>query len=229
MKKEINIFATYKPIIMMDKKEPFAITAMGCTIFRESKRSSSFPKREICIEKKETDFVIEYAIWYDYDIQHLYELEHVWVYVGHDGSVKKVEGSFHGKYLNMVDIENGEPVLYKETHPVVFAQPGKHALVPDPRMIRVIPDWEESCLKKAGCDGVLVQDMFADKIQTDEKLQKMTEVYIKETYGFQPSMEFEPFSLPEEKLMSWEGLKESIPQRVNQQIDVIKQYFFNKN
>ncbi len=225
MSTDLELMAAYKPVIMLDKKEPFVITAMGCTIFRETKKSDSFPKREIVINKEEVDFAIEYAIWYDFDIQHLYELEHVWVYVDHNGKVKKVEASFHGKFLNMVDLENGELILEDGTHPVVYAQPGKHALVPDPRVIRMIPAWLESCQEMAGVDGVLVQDMFEDQIHTDDDLQKMTETYIKEVFGFRPSMEFVPFNLENEKLMSWEELKQSIPDRVNKQIAVIKNYF----
>lgn len=226
---EINmeLIKKYIPVVMMDLREPFEIDAMAYTVFQETKRSSSFPKRMVEIKPEKTAFAIEYAIWYDYDIQHLYELEHVWVYVGHDGAVQKVEASFHGKYLNMVDLETGEANLWEETHPVVYSQPGKHALVPDKRVIPMIPDWKESCMEKAGLDGVLVQDMFEREIHTDEELQRMTERYIKEVYGFVPSMEFRPFLLEGDKLMTWEELKESIPGRVNRQIEVIRGYFNN--
>ena len=33
--------------------------------------------------------LIEYAVYMDYDIQHLYELEHMWVAVGEDGTTVK--------------------------------------------------------------------------------------------------------------------------------------------
>ena len=213
----------YKPIIMKDKKEPFDITAMGYTVFRETKQSDSFPKRVVKVENG-VQYVIEYAIWYDFDIQHLYELEHVWVYVGSDGSVLKVEGSFHGKYLNMVDLDTGEAVVSESVHPVVFAQPGKHALVPEPRVIRMIPGWRESCLEEAGEAGVLVQDMFRDSIRTDEELQVKTQRYIRENYGFVPSMEFEPFIIEDSEIMTWEELKETIPLRVNKQIEKIREW-----
>lgn len=224
---EVNmeLIKKYIPVVMMDLKEPFKIDAMAYTVFQETKRSSSFPKRMVEIEPAKTAFAIEYAIWYDYDIQHLYDLEHVWVYVGHDGAVQKVEASFHGKYLNMVNLETGETNLWEETHPVVYSQPGKHALVPDKRVIPMIPDWKESCMEKAGLDGVLVQDMFETEIHTDEELQSMTERYIKEVYGFVPSMEFRPFLLEVGKLMTWEELKDSITGRVNRQIEVIRGYF----
>lgn len=213
----------YKPVMMKDKKEPFDITAMGYTVFRETRQSDSFPKRVVKVEKG-VQFAIEYAIWYDFDIQHLYELEHVWVYVGNDGSVLKVEGSFHGKYLNMVDLDTGEAVVSESVHPVVYTQPGKHAIVSDPRVIRLIPGWRESCLEEAGEAGVLVQDMFCDRIHTDEELQAKTERYIRENYGFVPSMEFEPFIIEDSEIMTWEELKETIPLRVNKQIEKIKEW-----
>ena len=31
-----EIWEKYKPVIMQDKKEPFKITAAGCTVFRET-------------------------------------------------------------------------------------------------------------------------------------------------------------------------------------------------
>lgn len=158
-----EIWEKYKPVIMQDKKEPFQITAAGCTLFRETGQSSSFPKKKIRINKETTDCAIEYAIWYDYDIQHLYELEHVWVYVNHDGSVQKAEASFHGKYLNVEDL-----------------------------------------------------------------LQEMTEAYIKEQFGFRPSMEFVPFQLGDDMLMTWEELEETIPVRVNLQIERIREFFANQ-
>ncbi|MEY8353391.1 hypothetical protein AALB39_08535 [Lachnospiraceae bacterium 54-53] len=228
MNRDKEILTQYKPVIMLDKNEPFEIAAAGCTIFRESGSSPSFPKRRILVNKETLDYAIEYALWYDYDIQHLYELEHVWVYVNHDGSVQKVEASFHGKYLNMVDLKTGLPVLREATHPVVYAQPGKHALVPDPSVIRLIPDWWESCMERAGGDGVLVQDMFADQIRTDEELQSMAETYIKERFGFRPSMEFEPFRLEDDRLLNWKELAETIPDRVNRQIHGIREYFKGK-
>lgn len=221
--REKEVPVKYKPVIMRDKNEPFDIVAAGCTVFRETAQSSSFPKRKVCVERKTTAYVIEYAIWYDYDIQHLYDLEHIWVYVNHDGSVGKVEGSFHGKYLNMVDLEKGEPVLAGKTHPVVYAQPGKHAMVPDPRVVRLIPEWRESCMEEAGSAGVLVQDMFADRICTDDELQKMTERYIRERFAFRPAMEFSPVQLEDDMLMTWEELKELIPIRVNGEIEKIKE------
>lgn len=218
-----KMLETYSPIFMLDEKEPFAIKAIGCTIFTKTKRSDSFPKREICVDA-DTKCVIEYAIWFDYDIQHLYELEHVWVYVGNDMRVRKVEGSFHGKYLNVEDLDTQKPNLVNATHPLVYLQPGKHAVLADARLVRLVPEWKESCMEKAGEDGVACHEMFSGKIpKVEDALQEKVRQYIKETYSFEPSLVFKPFTPTRDLFMSWEELKQSIPQRIMTQLEYIKQ------
>ena len=76
--------------------------------------------------------IIEYGIWWDWEIQHLYELEAAWVYVG-DGSVLRVEASWHGRFHEML-IE-GKPPL-RGQRPVLYSQPGKHAFAPEAGMVR---------------------------------------------------------------------------------------------
>jgi putative hydrolase of the HAD superfamily len=73
----------HAPYIRFDDREPFLPSVVGYTIFRESGASASFP-RQIHLDA-EVATVIEYAIWWDWDIGHLYELEHVWVYVNPHG------------------------------------------------------------------------------------------------------------------------------------------------
>jgi hypothetical protein len=73
----------YAPIIQFDAHELFLRLAAGYTIFKNYNESLSFP-RQIELHKMghpEAAFAIEYAIWWDWDIQHLYELEHIWVYI----------------------------------------------------------------------------------------------------------------------------------------------------
>ena len=73
------------PTIRFDAREPFTPAAVGYTVFRESGRSPSFP-REIRLGAG-VAAVVEYAVWWDWDIQHLYELEHIWVYLSADGEL----------------------------------------------------------------------------------------------------------------------------------------------
>lgn len=226
---DIEIALKYKPNIRVDINEPFKITGIGYTIFRESKQSLSFPKRSIVIDEKKVDFVIEYSIWYDYDIQHLYDLEHLWIYVGFDGSVVDAEGSFHGKYLKMIDPETGKVILEDSVHLVVFSQPGKHAFLPMGNLIRLVPNWYEACNTLAGSDGVLVQDMFSDKIHTNKELQLKVEEYIKIKFGFEPSLKFKQIGCEDGLFMSYEELFLSIPDRVNTQIRKIEEFYGNED
>lgn len=210
----------YLPIIMVDEKEPFKIQAIGYTVFRNSIRSDSFPKRIIAADWNQVNCVIEYAIWFDYDIQHLYELEHVWIYVGKDGNVRKVEGSFHGKYLNMVNLDTGEPVLNEAGQAIVWMQPGKHALLPDPRLVKVVPEWEESCTVLAGADGLAVPDAFRGWLPPiDEAGQQRICDYIKTQYAFEPSLCFEEMKIDRGIVMPWRELRESIPNRLARELD----------
>lgn len=92
---EHALAARYAPIIQFDAREPFLPLAAGYTVFRTDADSPSFPRR---IELSPTGqppaaTAIEYAIWWDWDIGHLYELEHAWVYLDSDGQVVRAEAS----------------------------------------------------------------------------------------------------------------------------------------
>ena len=95
MSTEKDLAGRYLPVFMLDEREPFDMKAIGYTVFTENLRSDSFPKRVIGADWERTACVIEYEIWFDYDIQHLYELEHVWIYLGKDGSVDTRESTLH--------------------------------------------------------------------------------------------------------------------------------------
>lgn len=223
--KERELALKYKPVFMMDLHEPFAISAIGYTLFEQTQKSDSFPKRSVAVDEKSVAFAIEYAVWFDYDIEHLYELEHVWVYVASDGSVHHAEGSFHGKYLNIVSLDTKEVPVSNQTHLVVYLQPGKHAVLPDARMVPLIPGWKESCNTTAGQAGVLIQEMFRNQIVADDQDQNKVRNYIKKKYSFEPAMEYKPFCPDDTIFMPWEQLKESIPQRVNMQLELIRRYY----
>ncbi|WP_159585490.1 HAD family hydrolase [Chelativorans xinjiangense] len=87
----------HMPLLMLDAHEPYPPLAMGYTVFREPGQSpsSKFQVRPL------GGAVIEYAVWYDWDIGHMYDLEHVWVYLDGTGKVERVEASRHGRRLAM--------------------------------------------------------------------------------------------------------------------------------
>ena len=105
---EQELALRYAPIVHFDQNETIPLQAVGYTIAKATTRSQSFPKREIVVPQ-DAAFVIEYAYYWDYDIQHMYDLEHIWVTVSGDGQVMDAEGSFHGKYLKLL---LPEPVSY---------------------------------------------------------------------------------------------------------------------
>lgn len=218
---DLELALFYKPYIFMDQKEPFEITGIGYTIFRETQKSISFPKRSIFVDKEKIEFVIEYAVWFDFDIQHLYDLEHLWIYIDNQGKIVHAEGSFHGKYLNMVHPDTNRPELKEGHHLVVYAQPGKHAFLPCANLVRLVPGWFEACNELAGAEGVLIPDMFTGKIYEVYKMQEKVKSFIKKEYSFVPSLLFGMADCKDELFMTYQELSNTIPDRVNTQISKI--------
>ncbi|MCY4538671.1 MAG: glycerophosphodiester phosphodiesterase family protein [Chloroflexi bacterium] len=202
----------YAALIRFDAKEPFLPSAVGYTIFRETGSSSSFP-REIQLNEN-IAFAIEYAIWWDWDIGHLYELEHIWAYVDCDGVLVDTEASWHGGYNRMAD-GGGRPCLV-DNRPALYSEPGKHAFAPS-------PDWlldrraktVASCGRHAGRMGVHVTPLFAGIIRERGPLNnRLVHTYL-ERLRFEPSFDFsKEFDLREAVFVPWQQLREWIPPRV---------------
>ncbi|MDP9374187.1 MAG: hypothetical protein M3Q65_17375 [Chloroflexota bacterium] len=96
---DLALALRYAPIVHLDRLDPFLPTFAGYTIFRRDGESPSFPRRVTLrpgpleidandardiaalfpdgrlpeVPEIEAALVIEYAIWWDWDIQHLYE------------------------------------------------------------------------------------------------------------------------------------------------------------
>ncbi|MGB9857450.1 MAG: hypothetical protein ACPLKX_04815 [Dictyoglomaceae bacterium] len=203
---KLDLVLNYAPIIKFDENEPFLPVKIGYTIFRNSGKSLSFP-REIKLSKNE--IAIEYAIYWDFDIQHLYELEHIWVYVK-DNKITKVEASWHGDYNEMREVE------IRGTHPILYSQPGKHAFAPS-------PSWFNPCKDKAGSGGILIKDMFQGLINKTPEDDKLVENYLKK-FSFTPTFNFtKEFFAEKDLYIPWEELFKEIPQRVNYWIKKIKE------
>lgn len=214
MDEDQKIALQYQPRIRFDLAEPFAVKGMGYTVFRSTGKSASF-RRTVTVDPEKTAFAVEYAVYFDYDIQHLYDLEHVWVYVGHDGKVNDAEASFHGKYLKAMslggNVENG-------AHVRLFCQPGKHAFLPEGRLFTLLPDWNEACNAQAGNMGLLVMDLFGDAISTTPELQETVHRYIRGKYAFRPTLQFEPRALDDSLFLPWPRLKAEIPIRIQKEL-----------
>lgn len=210
-----KLAAQYMPVLYFDKKEPFPLLKIGFSVYEENQQSVSAPY-QIRKEKYQADFCIEYAFYYDYDIQHLYDLEHVWLYVNSRGEICGCVSSFHGMYLNPmlqeVDLFHGTEKVH------LYVQPGKHAFMPAPELFRMFVDYDECCGKLAGKDGILCPDIIPGMPDyTQEENDRVLE-YIRENYSFVPSEEYQPKEFGEEILCPWKELCEEIPGRIEKEI-----------
>ena len=215
---ERELAARYAPILRFDAHEPFLPLAAGYTVFRESGASPSFQRGRVIDLAPEGEspaaLAIEYAIWWDWDIGHLYELEHVWSFVNASGELVWVEGSFHGQYMAMLDGQGNFP--REGTRPVVYSQPGKHAFSGEPVMFRRILyiAMRETDLF-AGQGGVLVKDLYQGQINPQPGDNERVSAYLQRR-AFTPSMQFtRRFELTPSMLVPWPALNAWIPARVS--------------
>ena len=212
-----SLFLRYCPRILKDKADPFPVRYIGCTAFTAPGRSASFPKWFVDPQAEGAAMILEYAIYYDYDIQHLYDLEHIWVAVDGDGKVVNCWCSFHGMRLRAAGV--GGFTLDGE-HPVLYSQPGKHAMLPHPGLFLLHPDFERACGEAAG-GGVLVPGFLSGRIQTDSQTDEAVVRYIRQNFSFTPTMEFVSEQIRQEQLLSWEELLDRIPGLMEHQLRLI--------
>ncbi len=203
----------HKPVLMLDAREPYAPVAMGYTVFENPGQSPSSKFQVMPVGGP----VIEYAIWYDWDIQHMYDLEHVWVYLNADGRVAHVEASRHGKRLSM-GLESGQCRLQND-RPVLYSEPGKHAhwgncdtmRQEGRRYIAVM------CKELAGFWGVHEGNFFCEsgRIQPTAFDHRLVRLKLKAD-AFEPSFEFTRSGDDGAgtALVPWDFLERWIPARV---------------
>jgi len=238
--------ARYAPILRFDAREPFLPLATGYTIFRETGESPSFRQgRKIDLAPPDgprAEFAIEYAIWWDWDIGHLYELEHIWVYVGADGRVVRAEASWHGDF-HAIPVNESAAALDQNSrqsgadknllnplnlltrldgdHLVIFSEPGKHAFAP-------APDWfkerraefkRSETRDLAGVGGVLVAEYIEKHVRPTPLKTRLVHTYLAQR-AFEPSWDFSlTFPITPEMLVPWEALRDWMPGRVNAILD----------
>ena len=211
------LFMRYCPHILKDTADPFPIRFIGCTAFPVPRRSASFPKWHIDPQRERAAVILEYAIYYDYDIQHMYDLEHIWVAVDEQGKVVNCWCSFHGMRLRAAGVSS---FTMDGEHPVLYSQPGKHAMLPHPELFFLHPDFERACKETAG-GGVLVPGFLSDRIKTDPQTDEKVAGYIRNNHSFVPTMTFVPERICEDQLLSWEELLDKIPELIECQLRLI--------
>lgn len=225
---ELALAARYAPRIFLDQNEPFLPLVVGYTIFRTDGYSPSFPR---CIGltprgRQPAALAIEYAIWWDWDITHLYELEHIWTFVGAEGDVVYSEASWHGDFQGLRQwYDYDHTLLYDGTHPVAYAQPGKHGFTGNVRMFHIIASYvRECCNKDAGAEGLLVIAIFKDvlaALKTREN-DALIQAHLK-SCAFEPAFEWNRvFDVTADLFIPWPMQSEWIPQRIDYLLTRIK-------
>lgn len=203
------------PVLYMDRREPFPLLYIGYTVFHQTMPSASSGRR-IDLAQRKAAICIEYAYYYDYDIQHLYDLEHLWVYLDDNENVCGCECSFHGMYLNAmlpgVDILRGENRVH------MYVQPGKHAFLPRPELFHLFIDFWEACAEKAGNGGILTPDIVPGLPLHSEEDDRKMGCFIKERFSFVPSEEYEVCETTA-RIMPWEELRSIIPERICREME----------
>ena len=210
--------ARYAPILRFDAREPFFPLAAGYTIFRETGPSPSFRQGHVVDLAPEGEppasLAIEYAIWWDWDIGHLYELEHVWVYVDRAGRVVRGEASWHG---GLHDMRHQGQLALDGDHLTLYSEPGKHAFAPTPQWFRE----RSSHFKRsetrdlAGISGVLITRFAEGQVTPTPLKQRLVHTYLAR-HAFEPSGQFDRlFQLAPQMLVPWPALEAWIPGRLN--------------
>jgi len=205
----------YAPIIRFDAHEPFLPLAAGYTLFRHAGASLSFPC-QIELHKAghpDATFAIEYAVWWDWDIQHLYELEHIWVYVDNQGQVVRGEASAHGSFQDMAI--DGRLNLTGDRL-TLFSEPGKHAFAPKVEWLENgKADTVSNCGAEAGTAGLCTPPIIEGYIHSTAEDDCLIYAYL-QTQAFMPSMEFSQiFEGLQDCLVPWSLLFKWIPSRVD--------------
>lgn len=209
-----DVVTQHLPVICFDRNEPFLPQAVGYTVYTSDAPSVS-ANHEVAL--KGAAKAIEYAIWWDWDIQHLYELEHIWVYLDADDQVARVESSAHGcigemSRLGALPLEDGRVTLYSE--------PGKHAFAADPEPLRanfaVTTLW---CGDEAGDADILAPALLNGALDDLTIYDRHLARQYLQSQAFKPSFQFDhTVDLRDVPLMPWQDLLASIPGRVLSQL-----------
>ncbi len=213
----------HAPHILLDNLEPFQPLVTGYSVIRQDGPSPSFERHiRLGTSRGRAKQVIEYAIWWDWDINHLYELEHVWVYLGQNGEIIKVEGSWHGE---VKDISASSRLTYENGHPVILAEPGKHAFGLSIDAFKAHQDKVPKMTSRyAGAQGTFLNSSFKNDIKRTPPGDRLVQTYLTR-FAFTPSWSFSqtPVCLEDKLLIPWPTLEEWIPRRVNAWLKYLEQ------
>ncbi len=205
----------YLPQILFCENEPFFPVKIGYDVFTETGTSNSFGRRKgIVIDGEKIAVCIEYQIYFDYDITHMVDLEHVWVYIDAQGKLVDAECSFHGRCLNAA------ANIIDETTVKLYSQPGKHAFATD---TAAFEKWHEAyadTTANVGKDGLATIFYNNGKYNHTAYIDKIVRESMKE-YAFTPSPNYVPCDLSTAELVTWTELKDSFIGMIDAMLDKV--------
>lgn len=184
----------HAPVLCLDSLEPFSIKRVFYTVFRWAGDSPSFARR-IEFQSGE-DLAIEYAISWDFDIGHSYELEHIWVFLDPKGGTTRIEATAHGSIQRC---QLGD-------EPKLFVEAGKHGMAATEDGLLKRSTQTHLCTKWAGIRGAFVPQRFqADWLSPSVSEWLDTEGHL-QAKAFQPAFIWNErqFSLGSADLVPWD-------------------------
>lgn len=209
---DIELARRLAPVIRFCDNEPFLPGKVGISVLDAPGRSPS-AGLDIGFEAGVAR-VIEYAVWWDWDIQHLYELEHIWLKLDAGDAVVGVEASAHGGKFAMQGADGGLPVQAGRI--TLVSTPGKHAFTATPEeQVETAELTTVSCQELAGRGGVLINDMFRPALaEVTPEDHRAVKRYL-QARAFLPTFNFEQrFDLANVDFVGWETLAAWIPGQV---------------
>ena len=217
---DLEIARRHAPVVYFDLAEPFLPDLVGYAVVRRPGPSPTFDRY---LDLRTPDghratAVIEYALWYDWDIQHLYELEHAWAYLDAAGDLVHAEGSWHGEPIPLL---RGGRVSAEGGRPLAYAQPGKHALSADPALFSAHDGYRELVRREAderAGGGFHVGPLVEGALRTSARRNGLTRAYL-HTRAFAPTFRFERrWDGADGPLVPIDDLIEAVPRRLGAEL-----------
>ncbi len=214
-----EIAKKYLPNMLFCANEPFFPTKIGYDIFTKTSTSNSFGRRKgMLIDGEKIATCIEYQIYFDYDITHMFDLEHLWIYIDKNGTVVDAECSFHGRCVKALLEDKSN--LVNDTTLSIYSQPGKHAFS---TTTSVFEKWHaayKDTQNSAGKDGLATIFYDYGKYEHTKYLDKIVQNSMKK-YAFTPENTYVSFDANTVELLPWQELKDSFTGIVDALLDDI--------
>lgn len=203
------------PLLMLDRAEPFRPETVAVTAAVAHEESQAFPGAMLVVP--EGGVCVEYTIWWNGNIRHLYGLEHAWIRaVEEDGRwrILTIHISHDG------DIHQLETWRESDGRPILYCEPGGHTMTGALNQLRTpveITDWR--CGEDAGLDGMKHPGHPHVRF-TPTAHDHRRAVHHMRALSFTPAWQFtHAVDLREVAWEEWGEMAQAAPGRIREQLD----------